>query len=288
MDIVVPDARAAIAGLADGATLAVGGFGLCGIPRVLIQAVLDPGVGDLEVVSNNCGVDGAGLGLLLEARRVRRVVASYVGENKEFARQYLSGELEVELTPAGHPGRAAARGRLRHPRVLHPDRRGHGRRRGRAALALRRRRLGRGRPPRPSGSSGSPPPPSPAAAEVDHVLERAIVADVALVRAARGDRLGNLQFHASARNFNPLVAMSGRLCVAEVEELVEPGDDRPGRGPPARRLRPPGPRPRPRTRRATSSSSAAPPPRGGTPDERAGARRRRQPRPRRPPPRCTP
>jgi 3-oxoacid CoA-transferase subunit A len=101
MDIVVPDARSAVADLTDGATVAVGGFGLCGIPRVLIQAVLDQGTRDLEVVSNNCGVDGAGLGLLLEAGRVRRVVASYVGENKEFERQFLSGELEVELTPQG-------------------------------------------------------------------------------------------------------------------------------------------------------------------------------------------
>lgn len=226
MDIVVPDARSAVADLTDGATLAVGGFGLCGIPRVLIQAVLDAGTRDLEVVSNNCGVDGAGLGLLLEAGRVRRVVASYVGENKEFARQYLSGELEVELTPQGTLAERLRAGGSGIPAFF--TRTGVGTvvadgglpwryaADGSVAVASPAKRVER-----------FPATAEPDAEPVDHVLETAIVADVALVRAARGDRLGNLQFHASARNFNPLVAMSGRLCVAEVEELVEPGEIEP-------------------------------------------------------------
>ncbi|WP_380167476.1 CoA transferase subunit A [Jannaschia sp. R86511] len=223
MDIVVPDARTAVADLRDGATVAVGGFGLCGIPRVLIQAVLDAGTRDLEVVSNNCGVDGAGLGLLLEAGRVRRVVASYVGENREFARQYLSGELEVELTPQGTLAERLRAGGSGIPAFF--TRTGVGTvvadgglpwryaADGSVAVASPAKRVER-----------FPATADPDAEPVDHVLETAIVADVALVRAARGDRLGNLQFHASARNFNPLVAMSGRLCVAEVEELVEPGE----------------------------------------------------------------
>ena len=223
MDIVVPDALDALAGLNDGATVAVGGFGLCGVPRVLIQAVLDSGARDLEVVSNNCGVDGAGLGLLLQAGRVRRVVASYVGENREFARQYLAGELEVELTPQGTlaerlraggsgipafftrtgVGTVVAEGGL--PWRYAAD--------GSVAVASPPKRVERF--PATAGHGSEP---------VDHVLETALVADVALVRAARGDRFGNLRFHAAARNFNPLVAMAGRLCVAEVEALVEPGD----------------------------------------------------------------
>jgi 3-oxoacid CoA-transferase subunit A len=223
MDIVVPDARTAVADVRPGATVAVGGFGLCGIPRVLIQALLDTGVGDLEIVSNNCGVDGAGLGLLLEAGRIRRVVASYVGENKEFARQYLSGELEVELTPQGTLAERLRAGGAGIPAFF--TRTGVGTVVADGGLPWRYDADG--------GVAVASPPKRverfPATAEpdgepVDHVLETAIVADVALVRAARGDRLGNLQFHRSARNFNPLCAMAGRLCVAEVEELVEPGE----------------------------------------------------------------
>jgi len=227
MDIVVPDALDAIAGLRDGATLAVGGFGLCGVPRVLIQAVLDSGARDLEVVSNNCGVDGAGLGLLLEARRVRRVVASYVGENREFARQYLAGELEVELTPQGTLAERLRAGGSGIPAFFTrtgvgtvvaegglPWRYGTD---GSVVVASPAKRVERF--PATAG-----PTSGPGAEPVDHVMETAIVADVALVRAAAGDRYGNLRFHAAARNFNPLVAMSGRLSVAEVEALVEPGD----------------------------------------------------------------
>jgi len=223
MDIVVPDARSAVADLRDGATVAVGGFGLCGIPRVLIQAVLDAGTHDLEVVSNNCGVDGAGLGLLLEARRVRRVVASYVGENKEFARQYLSGELEVELTPQGTLAERLRAGGSGIPAFF--TRTGVGTVVADGGLPWRYAEDGSVAVSSPAKRVEQfPATAEPDAAPVDHVLETAIVADVALVRAARADRLGNLQFHASARNFNPLVAMSGRVCVAEVEELVEPGD----------------------------------------------------------------
>jgi 3-oxoacid CoA-transferase subunit A len=240
MDIVVPDAHEAVAGLSDGATLAVGGFGLCGIPRVLIQAVLDSGVRDLEVVSNNCGVDGAGLGLLLEARRVRRVVASYVGENKEFARQYLSGELEVELTPQGTLAERLRAGGSGIPAFY--TRTGVGTVVAEGGLPWRYARDG-------SVDVASPPKrverfpatAEPGGPEVDHVMETAIVADVALVRAARGDRLGNLQFHASARNFNPLVAMSGGSASPRSRSSSSRARSTPMRST-SRGVRPPGPR----------------------------------------------
>src|SRR5690349_24480572 len=219
MDKVVQSAVEAVADIPDGATLAVGGFGLCGIPSVLIHALLDSGVSDLEVVSNNCGVDDWGLGLLLQAGRIRRIVASYVGENKEFARQYLAGELEVELTPqgtlaerlrAGGSGIAAfytrtgvgtlvAEGGL--PWRYDAD--------GNVALAS---------PPKEVRPFETPDGP------LDFVLEEAIACDFGLVRAWKGDRHGNLVFNESARNFNPLAAMSGRITIAEVEELVEPGE----------------------------------------------------------------
>ncbi len=138
MDKVVASASEAVADIPDGATLAVGGFGLCGIPSALIEALLEAGTRDLEVVSNNAGVDDWGLGLLLGARRLRRVVASYVGENKEFARQYLAGELEVELTPQGTLAERMRAGRVGHPGVLHPHRGGHPGRRRRHAVAVRR------------------------------------------------------------------------------------------------------------------------------------------------------
>ena len=138
MDKVVSSAADAVADIPDGATLAVGGFGLCGIPSVLIDAVLQAGTSDLQAVSNNCGVDDWGLGRLLVEKRLRRMISSYVGENKEFARQYLSGELEVELTPAGDAGGADARRRLGDPGLLHRDRCRHPGRRGRAAVEVRR------------------------------------------------------------------------------------------------------------------------------------------------------
>ena len=219
MDKVVASARDAVTGLRSGATVAVGGFGLCGIPSVLIGAVLELGVDDLEVVSNNCGVEGLGLGRLLEGHQIRRMVSSYVGENKEFARQYLAGELEVELTPQGTLAERMRAGGAGIPAFYTP-----------AGVGTQ---VADGGLPWLYGPDGtvvvaSPPKEVRVFPTVDgeqaFVLEPAIVADVALVRAARGDRHGNLVFHESARNFNPLAAMCGRLTIAEVEELVEPGE----------------------------------------------------------------
>ncbi|UER53784.1 CoA transferase subunit A [Kineosporiaceae bacterium SCSIO 59966] len=219
MDKVVRTAQEAVADIPSGATLAVGGFGLCGIPSVLIQALLDAGVTDLEVASNNAGVDDWGLGLLLRAKRVRRMISSYVGENKEFARQYLSGELEVELTPQGTLAERLRAGGSGIPAFY-------------TATGVGTQVADGGLPWRYDADGGvavaSPAKPT-ATFEVDgeqreFVLERAIVADFALVRAWRGDRHGNLVFNKSARNFNPLCAMAGRVTVAEVEELVEPGE----------------------------------------------------------------
>ncbi len=219
MDKVVPDAATAVADIPDGASLSVGGFGLCGIPSVLIAAVLDHGAHDLEVVSNNCGVDGAGLGVLLAQGRIRRVVASYVGENKEFARQYLAGELEVELTPQGTLAERLRAGGCGIPAFY-------------TATGVGTQVADGGLPWRygPDGSVllSSPAKETRAFVTADgertFVLEPAIVTDFGLVRAARGDRHGNLVFHESARNFNPLAAMAARVAIAEVEELVEPGD----------------------------------------------------------------
>jgi 3-oxoacid CoA-transferase subunit A len=198
MDKVVPTAAQAVADIASGSSLAVGGFGLCGVPSVLIKALLDAGVDDLEAVSNNCGVDDWGLGMLLKEKRIRRMVASYVGENKEFARQYLSGELEVELTPQGTLAE-----RLRA---------------GGSGIAAFYTATG-------VGTQIAEPPKEVRSFDGRvFVMEEAIACDFGLVRAARGDRHGNLVYHLSARNFNPLAAMSGRVTIAEVEELVEPGE----------------------------------------------------------------
>jgi 3-oxoacid CoA-transferase subunit A len=214
MDKVVASAAVAVADIPSGSTLAVGGFGLCGIPSVLITALLDAGTDDLEVVSNNAGVDDWGLGLLLSAGRLRRVVASYVGENKEFARQYLAGELEVELTPQGT---LAERMRA-----------------GGSGIAAFFTATGVGTQVAEGGlpwkyaadgtvAVASPPKQTQEFDGRTYVLERAITADFALVRAWKGDRHGNLVFKDAARNFNPLAAMAGRTCIAEVEQLVEPG-----------------------------------------------------------------
>lgn len=219
MDKVIHSAAQAVADIPDGARLTVGGFGLCGVPAVLIDALLETGTRDLEVVSNNAGVDDWGLGLLLKTGRLRRVVASYVGENKEFARQYLSGELEVELTPQGT---LAERMRA-----------------GGAGIAAFYTRTGVGTQVADGGlpwrydAEGNVVKSSPQKpvmtfdtrdGELEFVLEEAIVSDFGLVRAWKGDRHGNLLFRASARNFNPLAAMAGRVTIAEVEELVEPGE----------------------------------------------------------------
>jgi len=218
MDKVVRSAVEAVSDIPDGATLAVGGFGLCGIPSVLIRALLDSGVKDLEVVSNNCGVDDWGLGLLLQERRVRRVVASYVGENKEFARQFLAGELEVELTPQGTLAerlRAGGSGI-----AAFYTRTGVGTQVAEGGLPWRYDADGRvavASPPKAVETfvvRGEPQ---------EFVREEAITADFSLVRAAVGDRAGNLVFRSSARNFNPLCAAAGRVAVAEVERLVPVG-----------------------------------------------------------------
>ena len=218
MDKVVPSAAEAVADIPDGATLAVGGFGLCGVPNELIRALHDAGRTDLKAVSNNCGVDEWGLGMLLVARRISRMTSSYVGENKEFARQYLAGELEVELTPQGT---LAERMRA-----------------GGSGIAAFYTRTGVGTQVADGGlpwrydDQGGVVKTSPAKptmvfdtrdGALEFVREEAIVSDFGLVRAWRGDRHGNLVFKHSARNFNPLAAMAGRVTIAEVEELVEPG-----------------------------------------------------------------
>ncbi|GAA1451133.1 succinyl-CoA--3-ketoacid CoA transferase subunit A [Mycobacterium cookii] len=215
MDKVVSSAQQAVADIGPGSTIAVGGFGLCGIPSVLIGALHASGVDGLEAVSNNAGTDGWGLGILLAEGRLRRMVASYVGENKEFARQYLAGELEVELTPQGT---LAERMRA-----------------GGSGIAAFFTRTGVGTQVAYGGlpwrydPDGKVVVASPAKqvqqfGGLDYVLEEAIVADFGLVRAWKGDRHGNLVYRDSARNFNPLAAMCGRVTIAEVEHLVGPGE----------------------------------------------------------------
>jgi 3-oxoacid CoA-transferase subunit A len=193
---VVASAADALRDVSDGATLVVGGFGLCGIPENLIQALVAKGVKDLTCVSNNAGVDDWGLGLLLRTKQIRKMVSSYVGENAEFERQYLAGELEVEFVPQG-------------------------------TLAERMRAGGAGVPAffTPAGF-GTSVADGKETREFDgrpYVMERGIVGDFSLVAAWKGDRFGNLVYRKSARNFNPMAATAGRVCVAEVEELVEPG-----------------------------------------------------------------
>ncbi|MCB9591495.1 MAG: CoA transferase subunit A [Sandaracinaceae bacterium] len=196
MDKVVASAAEAVADIQDGASLVAGGFGLCGIPELCIAALRDKGVQHLTVYSNNCGVDDFGLGLLLQGKQIDKMVSSYVGENKEFERQFLSGELEVELCPQGTLAE-----RLRA---------------GGSGLAGFYTRAGVGT----EVANGKE------TREFDghtYVLERGIRADFALVKAWKGDRHGNLLFRETARNFNPLCAMAGAITVAEVEELVEVG-----------------------------------------------------------------
>lgn len=219
MDKVVGSAADAVADIPSGASLAVGGFGLCGIPSTLIAALHDLGVDRLSVVSNNCGVDGWGLGVLLGDRRIARMTSSYVGENKEFERQYLSGELEVELIPQGTLAERLRAGGAGIPAFYTPA--GVG-----TAVAD-------GGMPWRYGADGSvvvsSPPKEVRPFEVDgvtreYVLEHGIRTDYALVRASVGDRHGNLVYDSSTRNFNPLAASAGRITIAEVERLVEPGE----------------------------------------------------------------
>ncbi|MFI8221243.1 CoA transferase subunit A [Streptomyces sp. NPDC085932] len=214
----VTTAEAALRDLADGATVAVGGFGLCGIPMALIRAVHDAGVRDLHVVSNNCGVDDWGLGILLSDRRVARVTGSYVGENKEFARQYLAGELEVELCPQGTLAEKLRAGGCGIPAFYTPA--GVGTQVAEGGIPWRYDANG-------LVAVASPPKETRTFRGHDYILEESIVTDFALVAATRGDRHGNLVFDRASANFNPLAAMAGRITVAEVDELVEPGAIRP-------------------------------------------------------------
>ncbi|KYC95163.1 CoA transferase subunit A [Heyndrickxia sporothermodurans] len=187
----------AVADIHDGATLMVGGFGLCGIPENLIQALVEKGVKDLTVISNNCGIDDWGLGPLLKNKQIKKMIGSYVGENKEFERQVLAGELEVELTPQG-------------------------------TLAEKIR----------AGGSGIPAFYTPAGVVTpiaegketrefygkEYLLEEALTADFSLIRAWKGDKMGNLVYNKTARNFNPMIAAAGKVTIAEVEELYETGE----------------------------------------------------------------
>ncbi|WP_102157797.1 CoA transferase subunit A [Zhihengliuella halotolerans] len=218
IDKTVATAAEAVSDIPDGASLAVGGFGLSGNPIALIEALLAQGAGDLSVVSNNCGVDGWGLGVLLEAGRIRKMTSSYVGENKEFARRYLGGELELELTPQGTLAEKLRAGGS-----------------GIAAFYTRSgvgTQVAEGGLPQKYDAEGnvlqaSAPkevrPFAPGGVENEYVLEESIVTDFALVHALRGDRHGNLVFNKAARQFGPPAAMAGKVCIAQVEELVEPG-----------------------------------------------------------------
>jgi 3-oxoacid CoA-transferase subunit A len=209
----------AVADIPDGASLAVGGFGLVGVPIVLIRALLQQGTTGLRVVSNNCGLDGWGLGELLSAGRISHVTASYIGQNKDFGRKYLSGELEVELTPQGTLAERMRAGGAGIPAFFTAS--GVGTMVSDGGLPWRYNTDG-------SVRIASPPKETKIfrslGDEKEYVLEEAIVTDYALVRAARGDRMGNLVFEKSARNFNPVAGMAGRITIAEVDELVEPGE----------------------------------------------------------------
>jgi 3-oxoacid CoA-transferase subunit A len=202
MNKVRTNAREALREVKDGATIAAGGFGLCGIPELCIAALRDLNVRNLTVISNNCGVDGFGLGILLANRQIRKMISSYVGENKEFERQLLASELEVDLVPQG-------------------------------TLAERLRAGGAGIPAFFTRTgAGTQVAEGKEQREFDgksYVMERGITADFAIVKAWRGDRYGNLQYRLTARNFNPLCAMAGRITIAEVEEIVEVGQIEPER-----------------------------------------------------------
>ena len=218
IDKTYPSAAEAVADIPDGASLAVGGFGLSGNPIALIESLLAQGTSDLSVVSNNCGVDDWGLGVLLRAKRIRKMTSSYVGENKEFERQFLSGELELELTPQGTLAEKLRAGGS-----------------GIAAFYTQTgvgTQVAEGGLPQRYDGAGGIALASPAkdvrsftvnGSQKDFVLEEAISTDFSLVHALRGDRHGNLVFNKAARNFNPLAAMAGRVCIAQVEEMVEPG-----------------------------------------------------------------
>lgn len=198
MNKVYPDARAALDGVVrDGMTVMSGGFGLCGIPEVLIEALRESGVGNLTVISNNAGVDGAGLGLLLDTRQIKKMISSYVGENKLFAQQYLAGELELEFNPQGTLAERIRAGGAGIPAFFTKT--------GVGTI------IAEGKDVRAFDGE-------------DYVMERGLFADIALVHAWKADREGNLVYRKTARNFNPMMASAARMTVAEVEHLVEPGE----------------------------------------------------------------
>jgi 3-oxoacid CoA-transferase subunit A len=197
MKKVYPDAQTALAGLLkDGMTIMAGGFGLCGIPETLIHAIRDSGAKGLTVVSNNAGVDGVGLGLLLETRQIRKMISSYVGENKLFAQQYLAGDLEIEFNPQGTLAERIRAGGAGIPAFFT--------RTGVGTL------IAKGKEEREFDGER-------------YVMERGLVADISIVHAWKGDTEGNLVYRKTARNFNPMMATAGRTTIAEVEQLVEPG-----------------------------------------------------------------
>lgn len=195
---VYDSAQAALNGVVqDGQTLAVGGFGLCGIPEALIAALKATGAKQLTCISNNAGVDGFGLGLLLETKQIKKMISSYVGENKEFERQFLSGELEVELTPQGTLAEKLRAGGAGIPAFFTPT--------GVGTV------IAEGKEVREFNGK-------------DYILEESLTADVALVKAYKADKAGNLVFRKTAQNFNPVCAMAGKITIAEVEQIVEIGD----------------------------------------------------------------
>ena len=198
MNKVYPDAASALQGVVrDGQLLAVGGFGLCGIPEALIDALRDSGVKDLTVISNNAGVDGFGLGKLLETRQIKKMISSYVGENKEFERQYLAGELALEFTPQGTLAEKLRAGGAGIPAFFTKT--------GVGTLVAEGKEL----------------------REFDgetYVMEHALMPEVALIKADVADRSGNLRFNLTARNFNPAAAMAGKICIVEVERVVATGE----------------------------------------------------------------
>ena len=197
MKKVYPDARAALAGiLRDGMLIMSGGFGLCGIPETLILAIRDSGVKNLTVVSNNCGTDGKGLGILLDTRQIKKMISSYVGENKTFAKQYLAGELEIEFNPQGTLAERIRAGGAGIPAFF--TRTGAG------------TEIARGKEERIFHGDA-------------YIMETGLVADLSIVHAWKGDTEGNLVYRKTARNFNPMMASAGKITVAEVENLVEPG-----------------------------------------------------------------
>jgi 3-oxoacid CoA-transferase subunit A len=197
MNKVLPDAAAAVRLIPDGATIMMGGFGLCGIPEVLIAALHEQGTKQLTAISNNAGVDDFGLGILLRSRQVTKMIATYVGENKEFERQFLDGEIEVELVPQGTFAERLRAGGAGIGGFFTPT--GYG------------TVVSEGKETRTIDGRG-------------HVFERPLHADFSFVKASKGDRLGNLIYHRTAQNFNPMMAAAAAITIAEVEELVEPGE----------------------------------------------------------------